>query len=121
MWINNYEELIEESLEELGTLVKKYRGHPALDRVRMLYLLKAGQVRSRRKLTETLNCSERSLQRWWSTYREDGLERFLYYGSPSGHPEYVSEEAYSALEEEMKAGGSRGLKMPGAILQSTGI
>ncbi len=110
MWISNYDELIEESLEELSALLKKYHGHPALDRVRMLYFLKTGHVRSRRKVTEILSCSERTLQRWWSTYREDGLERYLYYGSPSGHAEYVSEEAYSALEDEMKAGRIAGLK-----------
>lgn len=110
MWINNYSELIEEDIEELRTLLKKHRGHPTLDRIRMLYFLKVGQVRSRRKLTELLSCSERSLQRWWSTYRKDGLERLLYYGSASGYAEYVSEEAYSALEEEMKSGRIAGLR-----------
>ena len=110
MWINNYSELIEEDLEELRTLLRKHRGHPTLDRIRMLYFLKVGQVRSRRQLTEILSCSERSLQRWWSTYRKDGLEGLLYYGSPSGYDEYVSEEAYSALEEEMKAGRISSLK-----------
>jgi transposase len=110
MWINNYSELIEESPEELRTLLKNYRGHPVLDRIRMLYFLKIGQVRSRRKLTGILTCSERNLQRWWSTYREKGLESLLYYGSASGRTEYVSEEAYSALEEEMKAGRIAGLK-----------
>jgi transposase len=110
MWINNYSELIEEDLEELRSLIKTYRGHPALYRIRMLYFLKVGQVGSRRKLTDILSCSERSLQRWWSTYREKGLESLLYYGSPSGYDEYVSEEAYSALEEEMKAGRIAGLR-----------
>lgn len=110
MWINNYSELIKESPEELRRLLRDYRGHPVLDRIRMLYFLKIGQVRSRRQLTETLTCSERNLQRWWSTYRRKGLESLLYYGSASGRDEYVSEEAYSALEEEMKAGRMAGLK-----------
>lgn len=104
MWINNYPEMIAESPEELLEQEKRLRGSPLEIRVKMLRLLKTRRYRSRRSLAKVLGYSSRQLERWWKTYQRGGLDGLLETQRPSGRSERITEEAFNALEEQMKRG-----------------
>lgn len=106
----DYPSLIHEPAEELARLEKARRGSPVADRLRMLRLLKGGTYPSRRTLSEVLGYSERQLQRWFDAYRESGLEALFERGSPGGSTERITEEAWQALNQEMKVGRIARLK-----------
>lgn len=99
-----YPNLINETPEELVLLEQKHRCGPLEARIKMLRLLKSQTYPSRMQLAPVLGYSQRQLQRWWKAYREGGLEALLDRGSPGGSSERLSEEAWQALETEMKAG-----------------
>lgn len=100
----DYPNLIDESPEELIEQERHRRSGPVGDRLKMLRLLKTGSYRSRRALAPVLGYSERQLKRWFDAYREGGLKALLDRRAPGGSSERVTSEAWTALEEEMKAG-----------------
>lgn len=100
----HYADLIQETPEELARLERRYRASPLADRLKMLRLLKTETYPSRLQLAPVLGYSRRQLQRWWTTYQAGGLEALLERGAPGGSTERITEEAWQALETEMKAG-----------------
>ena len=100
----DYFSLITDPPDELADLERKHRGRPTESRLKMLRLLKNGSYPSRRALAPVLGYSERQLKRWFDAYREGGLEALLDRGQPGGSSEKVTDEAWKALEEKMKAG-----------------
>ena len=110
MWIN-YTEEITDSVDELTTREKKREADRAVsDRLKMLRLLKSGTCRSLARAASVLGYSERQLQRWWKSYREEGLEALLEVKKPGGQDEKVTPEAWEALEAKMKQGRIARLK-----------
>ena len=100
----NYPDLIREAPDQLARLERKHRSSPLEDRLKMLRLLKAEAYPSRMQLAPVLGYSPRQLQRWWGAYQEGGLKALLDRASPGGSAERISEEAWQALEAEMKGG-----------------
>lgn len=100
----DYPDLIDESSPELADLERSHRGQPTESRLKMLRLLKDETYRSRRQLADVLGYCERQLGRWFDTYREGGLDALLDLGQPGGSSENVTDAAWQALEEKMKAG-----------------
>lgn len=76
MWIN-YNVMISETERELVALERKLRGRRTAVRVRMLRLLKSGQIKSLRACAPLLGYSFRQLTRWWKQYKEGGLDAML--------------------------------------------
>ena len=76
MWIN-YQDTISETLDELVALERRHRGSMVADRIRMLWFLKSGSIRSQLKLRKVLGYSERQFRRWWQSYREKGMAGLL--------------------------------------------
>ena len=100
----NYPELITQSPDELAHLEHQHRGHPTENRLKMLRLLKEGAFRSRRALAPVLGYCERQLKRWWDCYQDGGLEALVAYEGAGGSTERITDEAWAALEVEMKQG-----------------
>lgn len=100
----DYTTLISEPAEELAAMERRYRGSQLQPRLTMLRLLKAGIYPSRRQVAKQLNYSERQLDRWFVLYREGGLGALLEKKTTGGSDEYVTDEAWQALEEKMKRG-----------------
>lgn len=110
MWID-YTEEISESTQQLRRLEKKRSANRSVaDRLKMLRLLKSGQCRSRSQVADLLGYSKRQLDRWFRTYREEGLEGLCQVETPGGPSEKVTPEAWDALTEKMKAGEIARLK-----------
>jgi transposase len=71
----------------------------------MLRLLKSGECSSLGEVAEALGYSWRQCQRWFATYRREGLEELLVSRvHERGPSELVTDEAFGELEEAMKRG-----------------
>ena len=117
MWID-YSDKITESADELQALEKKRSAERSVaDRLKMLRLLKSGRCRSRSQVADVLGYSERQLGRWFDTYRSGGLEALCRTEKPGGKDERVTEQAWEALCEQMKAGKIARLKDAQTFLQ----
>lgn len=101
----DYSRFIEESEEELRKLGKRHRYTHLFHRVRMLALLKREEYSTIEETAKSLGFSRRQAQRWFASYKEGGMEKMLESRvEERGRGELVSEEAFSELEEAMKAG-----------------
>lgn len=99
-----YAELIQESAAELRREEKRLRGAATQPRIRMLRLLKAGQITSLRASTPLLGYSLSQLYRWWTAYRQGGLARLLATHPRPGAPAKLTPAAWMGLEAELRAG-----------------
>lgn len=87
-----------ESAEELKTLLNTQANARLRDRVRALYLRKAGMVDNRRELAKLLGCNESTVYRWFCTYRSQGIVGLLEYKTSPGRPSKLSDEVREGLK-----------------------
>jgi transposase len=106
----NYAAAITEDEPALAALERQLRGRRTAVRVRLLRLLKSGQVPSMQAAAPLLGYSLRQLQTWWRWYRQGGLARLIAERPRPGKVSRLTEEAYRALEAEMTAGRIATLK-----------
>lgn len=64
-----------ESSEELQRRLQHETNARQQERLRKLYWLKLGLVRSRPQITQLLHRSESTIPRWLNTYRQGGLKQ----------------------------------------------
>src|SRR5215203_6267908 len=101
----DYPRTIVEDEQKLRELEKRHRYGHLSHRVRMLRLLKSGECSSLGEAAESLGYSWRQCQRWFATYRRDGLSELLVSRvGERGPSELVTEEAFKEMEEAMKRG-----------------
>ena len=118
----DYPQLIEESEEELQKLEKRHRYTHLFHRVRMLVLLKSGECSTVGEAVMALGYSRRQGQRWLSSYKEGGMEELLTSRvDERGRAELVTDEAFSELEEAMKAGGIATVAQAHEFLRQRGV
>jgi transposase len=98
-------QVIAEDQEELKKLEKRHRYSHLFHRVKMLRLLKSGECSNLGEAAKALGYSRRQCQRWFLTYRQEGLEELLVSRvGERGLTELVTEETFEELEEAMKRG-----------------
>ena len=73
---------IVESCEVLEKAFKSARTASSKERLQMLYLLKSGQVSSRKELASLLGRDQATITRWLRKYKEQGLKSLLEVKSP---------------------------------------
>ena len=118
----DYPQVITEDEEKLLGLEKRYRYTHLSHRARMLRLLKSGEHSSLGEVAEALGYSWRQCQRWFSTYRREGLGELLVSRvHERGPKELVSDEAFWELEEAMKRGGIATVAQAHRFLSERGI
>ena len=101
----NYPRVIAEDQEELNKLEKRHRYSHLFHRVKMLRLLKSGECSNLGEAAEALGYSRRQCQRWFLTYKQEGLEKLLVSRvHERGPKELVTDKAFEELEEAMKRG-----------------
>ena len=100
----NYQEAIRESEQQLADLEKSLRRKPTAARIRMLRLLKSGQVRSLQTCAPLIGYSRIQLTRWWKRYNDEGLEALTTYKPRLGKLSQLTAEAFSALKDQMRQG-----------------
>lgn len=98
----DYPQGIEEDPKELEKLEKRHRYSHLFHRVKMLRLLKSEECSNLRETAEALGYSRRQCQRWFITYREEGLEELLVSRvHERGPAQLVTQEAFEELEAAM--------------------
>ena len=118
----DYPRAITEGEEQLRELEKRHRYTHLSHRVRMLRLLKSGESSSLGEAAESLGYSWRQCQRWFATYRRQGLGELLVSRvHERGPSELVSEEAFSEMEEAMKRGEIATVAQAHRFLLSRGV
>lgn len=68
---------IRESVYLLRQQEERHRGEPAEERVRALRMLKEDPSLTMMQIADQLNCSERTVRRWWTMYQKGGLEAVI--------------------------------------------
>jgi transposase len=118
----NYPQVIAEDQEELTRLEKRHRYSYLFHRVKMLRLLKSGECSNLGEAAKALGYSRRQCQRWFLTYRREGLEELLVSRvGERGPTELVTEEAFEELEEAMKRGEIATIAQAHRFLSERGV
>jgi len=118
----DYPQVICEDQETLKKLEKRHRYSHLFHRVRMLRLLKSGECSNLGEAAKALGYSRRQCQRWFLTYRQEGLEELLVSRvGERGPTELVTEEAFEELEEAMKRGEIATIAQAHRFLRQRGV
>lgn len=118
----DYPRFIEESEEKLRKLEKRHRYSHLFCRVRMLALLKSEEYSTIEEAAKSLGYSRRQAQRWFSAYKEGGMEAMLTSRvEERGRSELVTDEAFSELEEAARRGEIATISQAHAFLADRGI
>lgn len=118
----NYQELIQESEQELLGLEKQHRYTHLTQRLKMLRLLKSGRCRSLSAAAKELNYSFRQCHRWLNAYRSGGLGELLEnHVSKRGGQEWDNAEAWQALRKALEAGEIASYKQAQTLLAEHGV
>ena len=100
----DYPAVIAESVPALRARETAARGTPAAPRLQMLRLLKGGEARSLSQVAALVGFSARHVERWWQTYRTEGLATLERVYHPAGKRAQLTEEAWAGLQHELEAG-----------------
>jgi transposase len=118
----DYLTVISENEQELEKLEKRHRYSHLFHRVKMLTLLKSGVCSNLGEAAQTLGYSRRQCQRWFITYKQEGLKELLVSRvGERGRRELITEEAWAELEEAMKEGEIASIAQAHAFLAQRGI
>jgi transposase len=118
----DYPRVITEDQEKLKKLEKRHRYSHLFHRVKMLRLLKSGECSNLGEAAEALGYSRRQCQRWFLTYRQEGLEELLVSRvGERGPTELVTQEAFKELEEAMKRGEIATIAQAHRFLSQRGV
>jgi transposase len=99
-----YPQAIAESVACLQEHELHLRGTPAAPRLQMLRLLKSGEASTLPQVATLVGYSPRHVQRWWQTYRTQGLAALARVYHPAGKPARLTAEAWAGLTIELEAG-----------------
>jgi transposase len=118
----DYPRMIAEGQEELQKLEKRHRYSHLFHRVRMLRLLKSGECSNLGEAAKALGYSRRQCQRWFLTYRREGLDELLVSRvGERGPKELITEEAFKELQEAMKRGEIATITQAHRFLSQRGV
>jgi len=119
---HDYDHLITESEADLKALVANHRNSVIGSRLSMLYLLKSGQARSLREVSEQLHYSRRHCQRWLNDYQQDGLDALLVASKKARGPrERMTPAAWSVLKKALLAGEIATYRQARVLLAEHGV
>src|SRR5437867_8108819 len=102
-------EFVQENLQELHQLEQKHRGTPCESRLTMLKFKKEHPLYTPAEIGARIGRSERSVQRWWETYRKEGLDALLHVGR-KGRPRRIEHHELHALRRKVQEDGFSELK-----------
>lgn len=115
-----YPELIEESDKELLSKQRSTSKVVVFQRLQMLRLLKSSRAKTLVAAAPLVGATERSLQRWWKQYRQQGLQSLLEV-APTRQPKLSLTQQQALVEEAGKGGFSTIHEIVDWVEQSFGI
>jgi len=95
---------ISETLDELNTRVNKERKSDVKRRIHMLFLIKNGEISTRKELADHIRVHRNTIGNWLSMYQSGGFDELLKMktsGPPSGQHS-LPENILSALKERLE-------------------
>jgi transposase len=118
-----YPQVVQEDPRQLEKFEKRHRYTHLFQRVRMLRLLKSGECFNLAEASDALGYSWRQCQRWFASYRQDGLEELLKsrVEERGRQEELVTPEAFEELQEAMKRGEIATISQAHRFLSERGI
>jgi len=103
--------IIHENLETLRCLEHRYRNKPQELRLKALRLLVEHPDWTLQQVANLLGRSLRTIQRWWKTYQQEGLDGLLYIRKGGGQrPVRIGEEGLKELQQKLQEDGFADLK-----------
>ena len=101
----DYPQVIKEDPQQLEKLEKRHRYSHLFHRVRMRRLLRLPECTNLGEAAKALGYRQRQCQRWFVTYRQEGLSELSASRVHERGPEELgTEEAFEELKEAMKRG-----------------
>lgn len=92
---------VKESVEELKRLKNRQKSLNKVKRVEFLLRLKLGKDKTRKSLSNHLCIGSRTLDRWISSYMNEGLEGFLWSKPRKRTSRILSKEAIEGIEKRI--------------------
>jgi hypothetical protein len=96
---------IEESIEIILALEKRYRGRAQETRLKMLRLLKEDPARTLNDVGSMIGCSERSVHRWLKEYQMVGLNKMLEQCGAEEQRLRIGPQELEELRSKLRSGG----------------
>lgn len=102
---------VKETKEKLRELLRQESDGKKQNRLQALYLIVAGQAKSRGKVAEMLGKNRNTISAWMSLYETGGLEKLLEIYHPPGVPSKITEAAMADITAILRSPkGSRTYK-----------
>lgn len=95
--------VIEETVEDLKTLMRQQTPVGDKERIQLLYLLKSGQAQTVTQAAQLLDRGRATLQRWLAKYQEDGIRGLLERHLPPGQVCQIPQAAQAELEQRLSS------------------
>lgn len=92
---------ITESVEELNALMKESKNTTEKDRLRMLYLLKSGEAKTRKEVARLLGMCRETIGQWLAKYETGGLEQLLERRYAPGRQSYMTPSQLETLRSKL--------------------
>lgn len=96
--------IIKESVPELRKLLRDQIKSKNMDRIHVLIYIKEERFATREILSQHINVTRRTIERWLSEYREGGLINMLIPDKRKRKSHLISEEIDKALEKRVMDG-----------------
>lgn len=92
---------IQESSEQLKTLMHLQTSAMAKERLQVLYLLRSLQAKDITEAARLVGRDRTTVQRWMQKYKSGGIEKLIAERTGQGRKRSISSQVSSALEEEL--------------------
>lgn len=93
---------IQETANELRSLLRKQTNAQKKERIHALYLLKSGQVNTLEAISKLLARDTSTIYRWFQKYKNNGLEGLLKLYEPAGRPLTIPPDALDKLKQKLQ-------------------
>jgi transposase len=93
---------ITETTEELKALLAQQNTASSREKIQALYLFKIGQVKTVKELAQVMGRNRITLQRWWRTYRREGIAGLLCVRHSGGRQKVIPPEAIKGLLQRLQ-------------------
>lgn len=115
-----YSYAIDQSVEELQSLEKSQKKVVIYQRLHLLRLLKECKAKTLVEASSLVGVCERSGQRWWKLYKQEGIEALLVV-APTREPRLSQEQRSTLVDEAAKGKFSTIAEIATWVEQSFGI
>jgi len=94
---------VKESLLELQAIKRKHKNFPVLKKLNALIELKKQETLSRQQLAQYLGVGKRSLERWLSIYKRDGIDGLVVIKPRRKGSKLISSAVHKSLKERVES------------------